>query len=139
MFSLRSQERCFPKASAKLHPKIFPTKFFAKKITPPKPTFFNKPLQFSTISHQKKSQKKRHKRCRSDFARRIQTYPRKIRNFESPLQNTRRRLPFIIYIVILWPQHHSYTCTYIHNIHCSTDNQASPHLSTKLSTTAWPE
>ncbi|WP_289770946.1 hypothetical protein, partial [Paramuribaculum intestinale] len=34
-----SQERCFPKASAKLHPKFFPTKFFAKKITPPKPTF----------------------------------------------------------------------------------------------------
>ena len=139
MFSFRLSGALLPESECKVTPKNLPHQIFRKENYTTKTNFFNKPLQFSTISHQKKSQKKRHKRCRSDFARRIQTYPRKIRNFESPLQNTRRRLPFIIYIVILWPQHHSYTCTYIHNIHCSTDNQASPHLSTKLSTTAWPE
>ncbi|WP_304612056.1 hypothetical protein, partial [Paramuribaculum intestinale] len=47
-----------PESECKVTPKNLPHQIFRKENYTTKTNFFNKPLQFSTISHQKKISKK---------------------------------------------------------------------------------
>lgn len=58
MFSFRLSGALLPESECKVTPKILPHQIFRKENYTTKTNFFDKTLQFSTISHQKKSQKK---------------------------------------------------------------------------------
>ena len=57
MFSLRLSGALLPESECKVTPKILPHQIFCKENYTTKTNFFNKPLQFSTISHQKNLKK----------------------------------------------------------------------------------
>jgi len=58
MFSLRLSGALLPESECKVTPKNLPHQIFRKENYTTKTNFFNKTLQFSTISHQKNLKKK---------------------------------------------------------------------------------